>query len=48
LNLQVGGILNMADTARRLNLKMAKSLNVAAFVNLQDDRIFKYGGKFKY
>jgi hypothetical protein len=43
LNLKDGGILNMADIARSLNLKMAESLNMAAFVNLQDGCIFKYG-----
>jgi hypothetical protein len=31
-----------------LNLKKAESLNMAAFANLQDGCIFKYGGKFKF
>jgi hypothetical protein len=38
----------MADTAIYLNVKLAESLSMAAFVNLQDGCIFKYVGKFKY
>jgi hypothetical protein len=37
--------LNMAVL---LKLRKAESLNMAAFVNLLDCCIFKYGGKFKF
>jgi hypothetical protein len=39
-HLQDGGILNMADTVGSLKLKMAESLNMAVFENLQDGCTF--------
>jgi hypothetical protein len=48
MNLQGGGTLNMADTARSLNLNMVESINMAVFVNLKYGGIFKNGGKFKF